>query len=125
MTRSKHSAPRKFRTFMYVSINKYKQYFLIFPRMAQKRNQLSKSTLIRSIQCPKSLYLYTKHYDLRDPVSISQQQVFDRGIRVGKLAQRLFPGGRDMSPPNAYSYDASIAATKALVLTKYPVIYEA
>lgn len=90
-----------------------------------KRNQLSKSTLIRSIQCPKSLYLYKNHYELRDPVSVSQQQVFDRGIRVGKLAWLLFPGGRDVSPPNPFSYDASVAATKALVQQQYPVIYEA
>jgi hypothetical protein len=93
--------------------------------MAAKRNQLSKSTLIRSIQCPKSLYLYKNHYDWRDKISVSQQQIFDRGIRIGKLAQQLFPGGKDVSPPNPYSYDASIAATKALVQQQYPAIYEA
>ena len=31
--------------------------------------QLSKSTFIRGLQCEKSLYLYKKHYNLKDPTS--------------------------------------------------------
>ncbi|MFN8283221.1 MAG: DUF2779 domain-containing protein [Chitinophagales bacterium] len=93
--------------------------------MSKSKNTLSKSTLIRSIQCPKSLYLYKKNYDLRDKTNYTQQQVFDRGHRVGKLAHLLFPNGRDCSPPNPYSYDESITATKLLVRQQFPVIYEA
>ena len=93
--------------------------------MSNKKNTLSKSTLIRSIQCSKSLYLYKNNYSLRDKPNTVQQQRFDRGHRVGKLAHRLFPNGKDCSPPNPFSYDESIAATKLLVQQHFPVIYEA
>lgn len=93
--------------------------------MSSKRNSLSKSTLIRSIQCSKSLYLYKNNFNLRDKPSAVQQQKFDRGHRVGKLAHQLFPGGKDCSPPNPFSYDESVAATKLLVHQSFPVIYEA
>lgn len=90
-----------------------------------RNTNLSKSSLIRGIQCSKALYLYKYHYDQKDPVSKQQQDKFDRGHRVGKLAQSLFPGGKDCTPPNVFSYDQSIAATKALVQARFPVIYEA
>lgn len=93
--------------------------------MSSRKSSLSKSTLIRSIQCSKSLYLYKNNYNLRDKPNTTQQQKFDRGHRVGKLAHQLFPGGKDCSPPNPFSYDASIAATKLLVQQGFPVIYEA
>ncbi len=93
--------------------------------MSSKKISLSKSTLIRSIQCSKSLYLYKNNYSLRDKPSTTQQQKFDRGHRVGKLAHQLFPNGKDCSPPNPFSYDESIAATKLLVQQQFPVIYEA
>ncbi|MCO5230464.1 MAG: DUF2779 domain-containing protein [Chitinophagales bacterium] len=92
----------------------------------QPRNtNLSKSSLIRGIQCSKALYLYKYHYDQKDPVSRQQQDKFDRGHQVGILAQSLFPGGKDCTPPNHFSYQQSIQATSALVSANYPVIYEA
>lgn len=93
--------------------------------MSNKKNTLSKSTLIRSIQCSKSLYLYKNNYSLRDKPNTVQQQRFDRGHRVGVLAHQLFPNGKDCSPPNPFSYDESIAATRLLVQQQFPVIYEA
>lgn len=93
--------------------------------MSSKKNSLSKSTLIRSIQCSKSLYLYKNNYNLRDKPSTTQQQKFDRGHRVGKLAHQLFPNGKDCSPPNPFSYDESVAATKLLIQQQFQVIYEA
>ncbi|HMU97753.1 MAG TPA: DUF2779 domain-containing protein [Chitinophagales bacterium] len=93
--------------------------------MSSKSHQLSKSTLIRSIQCLKSLYLYKNHYNLRDIPDRKQQQKFDRGHRVGKLAQQLFPGGKDCTPPSPMHYQQSIAATKLLIENNYPIIYEA
>ena len=93
--------------------------------MSNKKRSLSKSTLIRSIQCPKSLYLYKNNYALRDKPNTVQQQRFDRGHRVGKLAHQLFPEGKDCSPPNPYSYDASVAATKLLIQQKFNTIFEA
>jgi len=93
--------------------------------MSSKSHQLSKSSLIRSIQCLKSLYLYKNNYKLRDKPDIKQQQKFNRGHRIGKLAQQLFPEGKDCTPPNPMQYQQSIAATKLLTAQQYPVIYEA
>lgn len=94
--------------------------------MAKKNSaQLSKSTLVRSIQCSKSLYLYKHFYQLRDKVSKSQQARFDRGHSVGFMARELFPGGKDLTPPSVFAYDQSVAATKALIMNQYPVMYEA
>jgi predicted RecB family nuclease len=93
--------------------------------MSTNSAQLSKSSLIRSIQCAKSLYLYKHHYNLRNIPDVKQQQKFDRGIRVGKLAQQLFPNGKDCTPPSHMQYAQSIAATKLLIAQKQDVIYEA
>ncbi len=93
--------------------------------MSNRKHTLSKSTLIRSIQCSKSLYLYKNNYNLRDKPDTVQQQRFDRGHRVGKLAHQLFPNGKDCSPPNPFSYDESVSATKLLIQQQFPVIYEA
>ena len=62
------------------------------------RYKLSKSTFIRGLQCEKSLYLYKKHYKLKDPISPTLQAVFDQGNQVGLLAHELFSGGVDSSP---------------------------
>lgn len=87
--------------------------------------QLSKSSLIRFLQCPKSLYLYKHHYNLRTIPDAKQQQKFDRGIRVGKLAQKLFPNGKDCTPPSPFQYAQSVVATAYYIQKKEEVIYEA
>ncbi len=91
----------------------------------QRIYQLSKSTIIRSLQCEKSLYLYKNHYKERDKVSIYQQGKFDRGHYVGELAQRLFPGGKDMSPPTPFQWDQSVKVTRYYVEQEHSPIYEA
>lgn len=89
------------------------------------RHQLSKSTFIRSSQCLKSLYLYKNHYDLRDPVSPSQQALFSRGTDIGVLAQNIFPGGIDASPKDRFNYQESVIKTSELIESGAEVIYEA
>ncbi|MEZ5006865.1 MAG: hypothetical protein R2753_01805 [Chitinophagales bacterium] len=91
----------------------------------KKRVNLSKSTLIRSIQCQKSLYLYKNYFHLRDKISKEQQARFNRGHDIGSLAQQLFPGGKDVSPKSPRHYNQSLLATEYLVSQQYPVIYEA
>ena len=86
---------------------------------------LSKSSFIRGCQCMKSLYLYKYHYKLKDPISKEQQAKFDRGHKVGELAQQLFPGGIDVKPPTPFQYDKSIAQTSDLISKNQMVIYEA
>jgi len=86
---------------------------------------LSKSTYIRGLQCEKSLFLHKKHGDLRNPISESQQAIFDQGTSVGELAQQLFPGGVDCSPEDYSKFNQSFEDTKKHIAQGTPVIYEA
>lgn len=87
--------------------------------------KLSKSTFIRGLQCEKSLYLYKKHYNLKDPISPSLQAVFDQGNQVGILAQDLFPGGVDASPSSHFKMMESVIKTKQFLDNGESIIYEA
>jgi len=91
----------------------------------KKNINLSKSTIIRSLQCQKSLYLYKNFFQLRDPVSKQQQAVFNRGHSLGTLAQNLFPNGKNVAPKSPRFYQQSVTATQYLIQQDYPVIYEA
>jgi hypothetical protein len=87
--------------------------------------KLSKSTFIRGLQCEKSLYLYKKHYKLKDPISPSLQAIFDQGNQVGILAQDLFPGGVDSSPSSHFKMMESVVKTKQFLDNGESIIYEA
>jgi len=86
---------------------------------------LSKSTFLKGLQCDKHLYLYKNNKELLDPLSEMQQAIFSRGTDVGKLAQQLFPGGIDSSPPSLTKFDESIKLTQELIKRGEQVIYEA
>lgn len=86
---------------------------------------LSKSTYIRSLQCQKSLYLYKNYYKERDPVSVNQQLLFNRGHKVGELAHKLFPGGIDVSPSNHFKWAKAAKDTLILIGRGQEIIYEA
>ena len=90
-----------------------------------EKHLLSKSTFIRGLQCFKSLYLYKNYYHLKDPIAPELQAVFNRGHRVGNLAQQLFPGGVDCAPTKRFKYLESVAKTKELINNGQEVIYEA
>ena len=87
--------------------------------------QLSKSTFIRGLQCEKSLYLYKKHYKLKDPTTPFLQAIFDQGNSVGILAQSLFPGGVDASPESHFKVYESVEKTKSFLDKGEKIIYEA
>lgn len=89
------------------------------------RHKLSKSTFIRGNQCLKSLYLYKKKYNLRDPLSPEQRAIFSRGTKVGKIAQELFPGGTDSSPKTPFQYPQAVEKTARLLNEGETIIYEA
>ena len=89
------------------------------------RYKLSKSTFIRGLQCEKSLYLYKKHYKLKDPTSPSLQAVFDQGNQIGVLSQSLFPGGVDATPSSHFRMMESVIKTKAFLESGESIIYEA
>lgn len=76
---------------------------------------LSKSTFIKGLQCEKKLFLYKHHNIWQDKISEMQQSVFNRGHRVGALAQTLFPNGIDASPSSPRAYAKAIEHTKELI----------
>ncbi len=86
---------------------------------------LSKSTYLRGLRCHKSLYLNKYHRDLRDEADAGRQVIFERGTEVGKLAQDLFPGGVDASPPTPYDFEQSVKLTKKFIAEGKTIIYEA
>ena len=86
---------------------------------------LSKSTFLKGLQCDKQLYLYKHHYNWQDKISEMQQSVFDRGHKVGALAQTLFPNGVDATPSSPRAYAKAIEHTKELIDNGVKVIYEA
>jgi len=54
---------------------------------------LSKTLYIHGLQCHKYLWLEKNRPELKDPISESQEAVFQSGTDVGMLAHDLFPGG--------------------------------
>ncbi|MFC2139864.1 DUF2779 domain-containing protein [Bacteroidota bacterium] len=54
-----------------------------------------------------------------------QQAIFDRGHDVGRLAQKLFPDGIDVSPKSYKDYSESLSITEKSINNKTSVIYEA
>jgi hypothetical protein len=91
--------------------------------MTQK-HILSKYTFTYGCQCPKRLYLHKFKPELCNEEEEQQQAIFQSGINVGILAQQLFEGGVDASPPDPFSYQQSVADTQDYLKT-HDVIYEA
>ncbi len=90
-----------------------------------EKHILSKSSFIRGLQCPKSLFLYKNFYKERDAISPQQQALFSRGTDVGVLARQLFPGGVDASPSSPFKYQESVKQTQKLIDEGASIIYEA
>lgn len=86
---------------------------------------ISKSTFLRGSQCKKSLYLNWHHPELKDKISAMQQAIFSQGTDVGKIAQKLFPGGLDAGIYVPANYARSIEMTSQLIRNGTDVIYEA
>lgn len=88
------------------------------------KHVLSKSTFTYGCQCHKRLFLHKFKPQLRNEEDEQQQAIFQAGTDVGILAQKLFEGGVDASPPDPFSYQKSVADTKEYLKT-HDVIYEA
>lgn len=86
---------------------------------------ISKSSFIRGLQCPKSLYLKRHHPELEDEISESQQAIFDKGTNVGIVAQQLFHGGVDLGEYIPSDFDKVFTETAKLINDGQDVIYEA
>ena len=92
--------------------------------MARSGSGLSKSLILKGLQCQKALWL-AKHPPAFDfPPQPDREARFAVGTEVGILAQQLFPGGVEV-PYEGLSFPAQLARTKALIDSGVEVIYEA
>ena len=92
--------------------------------MAARVPRLSKSRFQAGLQCPKHLWLLCHAYQLSDPVTDSQQAVFDQGHAVGALAREYFPGGVLVEEDHLHSYQA-LGTTARLLSEGFECLYEA
>lgn len=92
--------------------------------MAEK-HFLSKTSFLKSVQCARAFFLYKNHYNLKDPLPKEKQLVFNRGHKVGMLAQQLFPGGVDVTPGSIFKFSEAVDRTQQLISDGQNIIYEA
>ena len=85
---------------------------------------LSKSQVIRGLQCHKSLWLHRHKPELRDEIEESQQARFASGTDVGLLAQQLFPGGVEF-PYGELTLTEQLDRTSVAIAAGIKTIYEA
>lgn len=85
---------------------------------------LSKSLFIRGRQCHKSLWLQKHRPKLKDVASDQKEALFETGYSVGRLAQKLFPGGFEV-PYDGLSYGDQVRLTNSLIKDGSRTIYEA
>ncbi|MDL1968717.1 MAG: DUF2779 domain-containing protein [Deltaproteobacteria bacterium] len=85
---------------------------------------LSKTSLLKGIQCPKSLYLSKNPPAIELQTDPDLEAKFQTGREVGILAQQLFPGGT-VVPFSDLSATEQIAKTRELIEAGAKVIYEA
>ncbi len=85
---------------------------------------LSKSRLMRGLQCAKSLFLTIHHPELEPKITDSQQALFDQGHEVGIRAQQEIPGGVLIEAPY-YDPEGAIKETEAAMKNGAHTIYEA
>ncbi len=85
---------------------------------------LSKSLILKGLQCPKALWLAKNPPTFDFPPQPDLEAKFQLGTEVGILAQQLFPGGIEV-PYEGLSFPAQLARTKQLIDSGAQVIYEA
>ena len=90
-----------------------------------KKHALSKSTFLRAVQCPKSLYLYQYYKKLREPYSADRQALLNRGHAIGSLAWECFPEGVDGRVGNKFMYGKAVEKTQRLIQQGVSTIFEA
>jgi len=88
------------------------------------KHGLSKSLIIKGMQCPKALYLQKNLPDFEFPPQPDLEAKFRAGHEVGILAQQLFPGGTEV-PYEGLSVPEQIKQTRQLIDDGAEVIYEA
>jgi hypothetical protein len=87
-------------------------------------NGLSKSLILKGLQCPKALWLSKNPPEFPIPEDPAREARFAAGTEVGLLAQELFPGGTEV-PFAGLTISQQVARTRELVEAGGEVIYEA
>lgn len=82
---------------------------------------LSKSLILKGMQCPRALWLATLPPDFTFPPDPPGEARLAAGIEVG---WQLFPGGVTV-PYDGLSIPEQVAHTRELIDAGVPVIYEA
>jgi predicted RecB family nuclease len=85
---------------------------------------LSKTSLLKGIQCPKALYLSKNRPAFEIPSDPDLEAKFEVGRDVGILAQQLFPGGTEV-PFMGLTIAEQVAKTRELIEAGAQVLYEA
>jgi len=86
---------------------------------------LSKTRFIAGLQCHLRLWNDVHRRELATPWADTQQAIFDRGTRIGELAQRRYPGG-ELVGFKPWERAPAIEATRRLMADEsVPAIYEA
>lgn len=85
---------------------------------------LSKSLILKGLQCLKALWLTKNPPDYPLPEKPDLQAKFKLGTEVGILAQQLFPGGIEV-PYEGLSFPEQLLRTRQLIESGADVIYEA
>ncbi|MFN4123018.1 MAG: Dna2/Cas4 domain-containing protein [Flavobacteriales bacterium] len=84
---------------------------------------ISKSGFIKGLQCSRQLYLHYQHPTWRDPITPREKALFKRGVNIGQLAHKIFPGGH--SADSTGSYAEWFEKTKSLLQAGHATIFEA
>jgi len=83
---------------------------------------ISKSRYMAGVQCLKRLYLLVHQPELGSGKTAAHFALMDQGRQVGKLAQRLFPGGVEVRTGNQ---EEAVRITQALIANPdIPAIFE-
>lgn len=90
----------------------------------RKNTGLSKSLVLKGLQCHKALWLKKNPPDFHLAPRPELEARFAAGNEVGVLAQQLFPGGVEV-PYEGLPFAAQLARTKQLIAKGCNVIYEA
>ncbi len=85
--------------------------------------RLSKSRFQKGLQCEKALWLTVHRPAVADPVTESRQWIFDQGSEVGRLAQKLFAGGVEVTEDHRHT-DEALATTARLLAEGVAALFE-
>ena len=87
-------------------------------------NSLSKSSYIRGLQCPKSLWLFNNRQDLKPPLDEKTKAKFETGNEITELARKYFSEGVK-AIDDYFDIQKATSSTKELISKNHSIIFEA